>query len=101
MRDGDFGVHWVAQYELDARVVGDDVNSDVTAEPFDPPNSALPPDNRPAVIQDAAALALSPGSDDAPASLTSADYKLNLALLEPVDEVSLVAVPDRTDFVPV
>jgi len=81
-----------------ARVVGADASADVIAEPFgDPPDKATPPDNRPAEIALNAAQSLSAGSDDAPATLTGADYKLNLALLEKIDEVSLVAIPDRFD----
>lgn len=77
------------------RVINGDANGLIYAEPVEPPNTTAPPDNRP---DTAAATALTGGQDDDPATLTSSDYKDALALLEPIDDVNMVAIPDRTDL---
>jgi hypothetical protein len=78
-----------------ARVIQADASGAVTAEPAQPPNTTPAPDNRPATL--AAARPLAGGADDNPSSLTGSDYRRTLALLEPVDDINLVAAPDRTD----
>jgi phage tail sheath protein FI len=77
-----------------AKVIRDDPNGVVYAEPFEPPNTTPPPANRP---RTKAATDLRPGEDDNPATLSSSDYKKALSLLEPIDDVNLVIIPDRTD----
>jgi phage tail sheath protein FI len=80
-----------------ARVIRDDPNGLIYAEPVEPPNVKLAPDNRPATITAANAQPLNPGIDDNPATLAAFDYKQALALLESIDDVNMVIVPDRTD----
>jgi hypothetical protein len=80
-----------------ARVINNDETGPIIAEPFAPPNTTTPPDNRPKEIDLAHALPLSPGQDDSPATLAASDYVDALRLLEPIDDVNLVAIPDRTD----
>jgi len=77
-----------------AKVIRDDPNGVVYAEPVEPPNTTLPPANRP---RTRGATNLNPGAEDNPATLSASDYKHALSLLEPIDDVNLVVVPDRTD----
>lgn len=76
-----------------SRVIRQDTGGLIYADPVEPPNTTLPPDNRPA----SAAGALSAGTDDDPATLTSADYQKALALIEPIREIDIVAIPGVTD----
>jgi hypothetical protein len=66
----------------------------VTVRAVDPPNVTAAPDDRPAT------LAITPipnGAADSPATLTAADYQNALALLEAIDDINIVAIPDRQD----
>ena len=76
-------------------VVNEDAIGMVYTDPVEPPNVASPPDNRPAAIT---AQPLAGGADDDPATLTATDYKNALKVLETVDDVNMVACPDRTDL---
>jgi hypothetical protein len=76
-------------------IINNDETGLIYAEPVEPPNTTLPPDNRPNTI---AAAPLTGGTNDAPASLASSDYKNALAKLEAIDDVNMVAIPDRTDL---
>ena len=76
-------------------IINDDINGPVYADPVEPPNVASPPDNRPAPV---ALLPLTNGADDSPATLSASDYKNALKALEVVDDVNMVACPDRTDL---
>ena len=73
------------------RIVND---PEVVLAPFDPPNTTPVPRNRPATL---AITALPAGVADNPATLTAADYTNALALLQTIDEVNIVAIPDRQD----
>lgn len=77
-----------------ARVIKNDPNALIDAEPVEPPNTTAPPNNRPKTL---AAAPLPGGANDDPASLTPTDYARALALLEAIDDINMVAVPDRTD----
>ncbi len=66
----------------------------VTVRAMDPPNVTAAPDDRPATL---AITPLPNGAADNPATLTSADYTAALALLEAIDDVNIVAIPDRQD----
>ena len=66
----------------------------VTVRAVSPPNTTPPPDNRPATM---AAAAMVNGLADNPATLTSADYNAAIDALEAIDDVNIIAVPDRTD----
>ncbi len=76
------------------RVINQDETGWVYAAPVEPPNIAVPPTNRPQTI---AATPLAGGANDNPATLTGTDYKNALALLEQIDDVNMVAIPDRQD----
>jgi phage tail sheath protein FI len=76
------------------RIINQDETGWVYAAPVEPPNIAVPPTNRPQTI---AATPLAGGTDDNPATLTGTDYKNALALLEQIDDVNMVAIPDRQD----
>lgn len=77
-----------------ARVIRDDPDGLIYAERVEPPNTTPPPDNRPMKL---AATSLGSGVNDNPATLAASDYKMALSLLEPIDDVNMVIVPDRTD----
>lgn len=77
------------------RVINDNPSALIYAAPVEPPNTTPPPGSRPKTI--GAATALTGGTNDNPATLTSTDYKEALAWLEAIDDVNMVAVPDRTD----
>jgi phage tail sheath protein FI len=78
-----------------SRVVRQDPKGLVFADPVEPPNTTLPPDNRPAKV--AVATALSAGADDNPATLNVGDYQNALSLLEPINDIDIVAIPGVTD----
>ncbi len=80
------------RYFLD--VIRSDDNRLVEVEPVAPPNTTTPPDNRPRTL---AATNLAGGADDNLATLAGSDYRDALALLEPIDDINMVAIPDRTD----
>lgn len=60
----------------------------------DPPNPSVPPGNVPAVA--AAAGPTTAGVDDDPSTLGSANYGAAIDSLERIDDVTMLAVPDRT-----
>ncbi len=60
----------------------------------DSPSLETPPDNRPAIL---AASALAGGSADNLASITATHYEAGLKTLTRVDDVNMIAIPDRTD----
>lgn len=66
----------------------------VTVTPVDPPNVTPAPGNRPATL---AITALPAGAADNPATLSVADYQKAIALLEAIDDINIVAIPDRQD----
>ncbi len=66
-----------------AAIVNNDPTGLVTAAPFDPPNTATPPDNRPKAILPANAVTLAGGSADDPTTLQAQNYKDALALYYP------------------
>ncbi len=66
---------------------------DVTPPPA--PNPETPPRNLPAVMTNAAALAGS--AADNIVSITTNHYRSAVAALEKVDDVNIVAIPDRND----
>lgn len=66
----------------------------VSVTAVDPPNVTAPPGNLPATL---ALTALPNGSADNPATLTVTDYQNALALLEAIDDINIVAIPDRQD----
>ncbi|MCP4202227.1 MAG: phage tail sheath family protein [bacterium] len=69
----------------------------ISAAPADdPPNPSVPPANVPAVA--AAAAPTTAGVDDDPTALGSAHYITAIDSLERVDDVTMLAVPDRTDL---
>jgi uncharacterized protein len=74
-----------------ARVVN---SSYVNVLPPAVPSAAAPPANRPAVIP---ATNLANGTNDNPALLGLVHYSAGLDSLVPLQDVELVAVPDRTD----
>ena len=61
---------------------------------FNPPSAAVPPDNRPAVI---AATNLASGAPDNIAAIAATDYTDGIDTFIPVLDVSMLAVPDRSD----
>jgi len=82
-----------------SRYFGNVVNStfvDVAA--VDPPNPTIPPVNRPAVL---AATALAGGANENLTGLRGGTFtplfRAGIDALEPIDEVNMVCVPDRTD----
>ncbi|HEY7619501.1 MAG TPA: phage tail sheath subtilisin-like domain-containing protein [Solirubrobacteraceae bacterium] len=78
-----------------ADVVAGDPDRRVEVSHADPPSTSAAPDNRPAAT--AAAQTLTGGAVDNPAGLVASDYRAALELLRPVDDVNMVAIPDRTD----
>jgi Bacteriophage tail sheath protein len=60
----------------------------------DPSSSALPPDNRPAVV---AATNLANGAPDMVGSISASDYTDGIDAFIPVQDVNILAVPDRSD----
>jgi phage tail sheath protein FI len=67
---------------------------DLTLSAVSPPNTTVPPGNRPATL---AATALTAGLPDNPATLTSVNYNDAIDDLQAIDDVNIIAVPDRTD----
>jgi phage tail sheath protein FI len=78
-----------------ADVVAADENRRVEVSHADPPSVSPLAESRPAAT--AAAQALPGGGPDDPAALTPSDYRRALDLLRAVDDVNLVAIPDRAD----
>lgn len=78
------------------RVINEDPSGLIYADPVEPPNTATPPNNRPREITSETALA--GGADESRAILASSDYSAALAQLEAIDDINLVAIPDRTDL---
>ncbi|MGY4828756.1 phage tail sheath family protein [Sphaerotilaceae bacterium SBD11-9] len=67
----------------------------LTVRPVDPANTTSPPGNRPGT---AGAVLLPNGNADTPATLTALDYNNAIDALEAIDEINLIAVPDRRDL---
>ncbi len=79
-----------------SRYFGKIVNSQhVSAQLADLPSASPPPVNRPAVI---AATALAGGTSDNLAAINASHYQQALDELTRVDDVNIVAAPDRTDL---
>lgn len=74
------------------RVINNDAGSLVRVSLIEPPSNAAPPANLPANL---AATALAGGAAEDLATLTDANYRTALDTLRTVDDVNLVAVPDR------
>ncbi len=71
------------------------VNSNsVTIRLPDVPSTAMPPDNRPAVL---AATGLTGGTADDLSAISSSHYISGLNSLVRVDDVNILCIPDRTD----
>jgi hypothetical protein len=66
----------------------------ITLRPVDPANTTAVPNNRPATL---AATNMLNGNADTPATLTAADYKTAIAQLEPIDDINILSIPDRSD----
>jgi phage tail sheath protein FI len=66
----------------------------VTLVPVDPANTTPAPNNRPANV---ALTALANGNPDSPATLSAGDYKSAIAKLEAIDDINIIAIPDRQD----
>lgn len=66
----------------------------VTVDLVDPPSAAVPPDNRPAVV---AASNLAGGASDNLSSITATDYTDGIDAFIPIQDVNMLAIPDRTD----
>jgi hypothetical protein len=79
-----------------ASIINNDPTGRISAAAVEPPNTTPAPDNRPADIS-APGTPLGGGADDDPRSLQPQDYKDALTRLEGIDDVNLVAIPDRTD----
>lgn len=78
-----------------SRFYGRIVNSrSVSVESFDPPSGAAPPDSRPAVL---AATNLASGTADNLASITASNYTDGIDAFIPVQDVNMLAIPDRSD----
>jgi phage tail sheath protein FI len=73
-----------------ANMIAADEAGLVTALPASPPSLSPPPENRPAT---AAAADLTGGQDDRPADLNASHYEA----LRPIDDVSMVCAPGRSD----
>jgi uncharacterized protein len=72
----------------------DDVAGKIYARSVEPPNTTPAPNNRPRNLN---ATALAGGVNDDPGSLMASHYKNALALLERIDDINMVVIPDRTD----
>jgi phage tail sheath protein FI len=68
----------------------------VTVLPVDPANTTVPPNNRPNTL---AATAMVDGNPDTPATLTPVDYTNAIDQLQQIDDVNIIAIPDRQDAV--
>jgi hypothetical protein len=66
----------------------------IYARSVDPPNITPAPDNLP---RNRSKAALAGGADDDLSTLDASHYKNALALLEPIDDINMVIIPDRTD----
>jgi phage tail sheath protein FI len=78
-----------------ARVINNDQSGVVIAEPAAPPNTAAPPQNRPAETQNPSSL--TSGTAENLTALAASDYIESLKILEAIDNVNIIAIPDRTD----
>jgi uncharacterized protein len=78
-----------------AGVVDGDPAGPIHARPVEPPATSPPPNDLPADLANATSLA--GGKNDDPNTLGSGDYKRGLAALELVDDVNMLAIPDRSD----
>ena len=66
----------------------------VTLVPVDPANTTPAPNNRPKTL---ALTAMVNGAPDSPATLTAGHYKNAIAQLEAIDDINIIAIPDRQD----
>lgn len=83
-----------------ATVINADVDGIVTAQPVDPPNNTPIPDNLPRITPGTPAPTpehLEGGTREDNRILTSQDYKVALARLEAIDDINMIAIPDRAD----
>ncbi|MBL8298421.1 MAG: phage tail sheath subtilisin-like domain-containing protein [Rhodanobacteraceae bacterium] len=74
------------------RVINEDAGGLVQVDRIEPPPMALPPSN---VLADVAAAGPLDGTAENLAGLADIDFTDALDTLEPIDEISLVAIPDR------
>lgn len=82
-----------------ATVINADVNGVVTAQPEDPPNNTPIPENFPRITPGTLPIpeSLTGGARENNRALTSQDYKTALAQLEAIDDINIIAIPDRAD----
>ncbi len=67
----------------------------ITLEPADNPvNTTAPAQNRPNTLP---LTAMASGNADSPSTLTGANYKDAIAGLEAIDDINIIAIPDRQD----
>ncbi len=66
----------------------------LSAAAVSPPNASVPPNNRPATL---AITVMVNGLADNPATLTALNYTDAIDALQAIDNINLIAVPDRTD----
>jgi len=78
-----------------AAIVNNDVTGLVVAAAVEPPNTTPLPANRPST--GGAFLNAAGGADGNPATISAFDFENALRLLEPIDDINLVAAPGRDD----
>ena len=77
------------------KIIASDSNRNINVVLAEPAPLTAPPNNMPALI---AAKALQGGTADDISKLTPGNFINGLAALEKIDEVTMVAIPDRTEF---
>lgn len=81
-----------------ATVIYNDPSGIVLAYPFEPPSNTAVPNNRPQNSSTSSPFErLQGGSAEDNSTLTSGDYNEALARLEAIDDINMIAIPDRTD----
>lgn len=79
-----------------AAIINGDTDGVIFAQPVEPPNATLPPKNRPKATS-TLGVALADGQDENNQDLHPVDYKNALKQLEAINDVNIVAIPDRND----
>ncbi len=77
-----------------ASIINSDPDRRVIAATVEPPNTTLPPDNRP---RDYTEQQLTGGANEDNQALTQLDYIEALRLLEAIDDINIIAIPDRPE----